>query len=74
MIELNQYSIMLKAKRLEQGLSQKEVAEQVGVSSSTVSNWERGRRLPNDEQKKRLEEVLKITGRKLTAKDILKPR
>lgn len=35
------------AFRIRAGLSQNEVAEQLGVSQDTVSKWERGVRLPS---------------------------
>ena len=42
-IALNSLSLFLKEKREESGLSQLEVAKQIGYSSPQfVSNWERG--------------------------------
>lgn len=38
---------MLTAKRRKQKLSQKKLGERLGVSSQTVSEWERGNRLPS---------------------------
>jgi putative transcriptional regulator len=38
---------MLMAKRRKAKLSQKELGERLGVSAQTVSEWERGNRLPN---------------------------
>lgn len=36
----------MRKKRLEMGLMQKEVAEQLGVNSWTILNWEKGRTEP----------------------------
>ena len=33
-------------KRREKGLTQSQIAELLGVSDQTVSNWERGRSIP----------------------------
>lgn len=41
---VNEY---LKEKRLELGLSQKELAEKAGVSSNTIYNIEKGNFSPN---------------------------
>lgn len=44
----------LKARRLELGLTQERAAEKLGVDESTVGRWERGRRMGDPEQRKRL--------------------
>jgi DNA-binding XRE family transcriptional regulator len=36
----------IRKRRLDLGLLQKEVAEQIGVDKTTIMNWERGRREP----------------------------
>jgi len=36
----------IKKRRLELGLSQKEVGERLGVTSFTVLNWEKGKTAP----------------------------
>ncbi len=49
----------LRALREEQGFqSQQALANALGVAQSTVANWECGRREPNYETTKRLEEFL----------------
>ena len=40
--------------RKKSGLSQEEVAEQMGVSRQTISKWETGETLPDIRQAKRL--------------------
>lgn len=44
--------------RIASGLSQKEIAISLGVSNPTVSNWERGERIPAGKNLKRLAELL----------------
>ena len=41
--ELNTLGDYLRKKRLDLGLLQREVAEQIGVDESTINNWERQR-------------------------------
>lgn len=38
---------IIKEKRLELGISQRKMAEEVGVTSMTISHWERGVNYPN---------------------------
>jgi len=47
----------IRAARIALGMSQQELADAVGVSAATVSNWEKGRSMPRT---KNLEEVEKI--------------
>ncbi|MBQ8885106.1 MAG: helix-turn-helix transcriptional regulator [Clostridia bacterium] len=42
----NIFKAQLKEVRKEKGLSQKEVAEKIGVAVSTYANWEQGRTEP----------------------------
>lgn len=39
--------ISLKAARVNAGLNQAEAAERIGVSVSTIKNWESGKSFPN---------------------------
>ncbi len=41
------FSENLKQLRIEKGLSQKQLAEKLGVAVSTYANWEQGRREPS---------------------------
>lgn len=45
--ELQTIGDHLRAKRLDLGLLQKEVAEQLGASQASVLNWEKGRLSPD---------------------------
>lgn len=42
--------ITLKAARINKGLSTEEVAKQIGVSSRTLQNWEKGNTFPDATQ------------------------
>lgn len=37
----------ITSERIRMGISQKELADKLGVSLTTVSRWEQGRSLPN---------------------------
>jgi len=50
----------IRAARVALGMSQQELADAVGVSAATVSNWEKGRSMPRT---KNLEEIEKIIAR-----------
>jgi transcriptional regulator with XRE-family HTH domain len=47
--------------RKENNLSQKELAEKIGVSDVAISRWERGTRIPNAENIVNLSNVFKIS-------------
>lgn len=51
--------IILHARK-ERDLSQKELAEEIGVSRCTIGTWERGMYFPSAEYVKILEEVLNL--------------
>ena len=50
----------LKEIRTEKGLTQADVARKVGVSLAGYLLWERGVGKPNEENMKKLKEVLKL--------------
>lgn len=50
----------LAALRKKKGLTQEELAAQLGVSTSAVGNWEAGLRRPRYETLRRLAEVLGV--------------
>ena len=50
----------LKARRKELKLTQKEIAEQLGISFQAYSAWERGVKEPSEEKVKQLEKILKV--------------
>ena len=49
----------LKARRKELKLTQKEIAEQLGISFQAYSAWERGVKEPSKEKVFQLENILK---------------
>lgn len=53
----------IKALRLMAGWSQKDMASRLGVTWLTVSNWERGRNIPQPAHREALDRLLQ----KLTA-------
>ena len=50
----------LKARRKELKLTQKEIAEQLGISFQAYSAWERGIKEPSKEKVAKLEKILKV--------------
>ena len=50
----------LKARRQELKLTQKEIAEQLGISFQAYSAWERGIKEPSQEKVAQLENILKV--------------
>ena len=50
----------LKARRKELKLTQKEIAEQLGISFQAYSAWERGIKEPSQEKVSQLENILKV--------------
>lgn len=50
----------LKAARVNAGLSQKEAASKIGVTSDTLGNWERGKSYPNAINIKQIETVYSV--------------
>ena len=52
--------ITLKAARMNNGLTQQEAADKIGVTVDTIGNWERAKSFLNDLQIRRIEEVYGI--------------
>lgn len=50
----------LKARRKELKLTQKDIANQLGISYQAYSSWERGVKEPSKEKVKQLEQILKV--------------
>ena len=50
----------LKARRKELKLTQKEIAERLGISFQAYSAWERGVKEPSEEKVRQLEKILKV--------------
>jgi transcriptional regulator with XRE-family HTH domain len=48
----------IKAIRKKRGLTQKQLAELLGVKQQNVSDWERGERSPSVKNLKKLSEIL----------------
>lgn len=53
-------NMSLRAARVNKGLSQKEAAEQLGVSKDTIGNWEKGKTYPDVQQLKKIEKLYGI--------------
>lgn len=54
------YATRLRAARERRGLTQAQVAYQIGVAYSTVSAWERARQKPQDPHAKAVRELLGV--------------
>ena len=50
----------LKARRKELKMTQKDIADQLGISYQAYSAWERGIKEPSNEKVKQLEQILKV--------------
>ena len=50
-------SISLKAARVNAGLAQKEAAKALGISTSTLQNYEKGETVPDILTVRRIEEI-----------------
>jgi len=58
---MNDLPEKIKAKRLELGLKQFELAKLVGVSAPTMNDWEHGRTVPRGKNLYKLAQVLKVS-------------
>ena len=66
---MNQMKIgkFIASMRKEQGLSQKQLAERIGVTDKTISKWETGNRLPDASILLKLSQELHIDVNELLA-------
>jgi DNA-binding transcriptional regulator YiaG len=48
----------IKKKRMDMGLFQKDVAKLIGVSTDTVTNWEKGRTKPTKDNMLKIQHLL----------------
>ena len=64
------FADILKKLRAEKGLSQRELAERLFVTRSTVARWENGSRLPDASMISRLSRCLNADFSTLRRKDI----
>lgn len=62
----------LKARRKELKLTQKEIADQLGISYQAYSAWERGVKEPSKEKVKRLEQILEVPKGYFTETEIVR--
>ena len=53
--------ISLKAARVNAGLTQADSAERIGVSVSTIKNWETGKSFPNQPMIEKICEVYGVS-------------
>lgn len=57
----------LRKYRIEQGLTQAQLAEKIGVTASCITMWENGNRSPNISTLKKLAQILDCTVDELIA-------
>ena len=62
----------LKARRKELKMTQKDIADQLGISYQAYSAWERGVKEPSKEKVKQLEKILKVPKGYFTEIDIVR--
>lgn len=54
------YQISLKAARVNAKMRQKDAAKKVGVDTSTIINWEKGKTAPRADQLKKLCDIYNV--------------
>lgn len=52
--------LTLKAARINVNLTQNQAAKSLNVSNNIISNWERGKTLPNAEQIRKIVDLYKV--------------
>lgn len=62
----------LKARRKELNLTQKDIADQLGISYQAYSAWERGVKKPSKEKVKKLEQILNVQKGYFTENEIVR--
>ena len=61
----DKFNVNLKIARERKGLSQKDIAEKIGVAKSTYSLYESGNREPNVQTIKRIADILNVSADEL---------
>ena len=64
-MEMNKTGRLIERMRREKNMTQAELADAVGVSKQAVSNWERGKRLPDVSLIESLSETLGVRAAEL---------
>src|SRR5690554_1775208 len=67
----NVLALLIKEARIKKGLSQRAIAEKIGVPYQHFQNWEYGKWTPNNKNLKKLSEVLEIDLSSITLDDII---
>lgn len=60
MLDVTRTAMLIKRGREEAGLTQDQLAEKIHVTKQAVSNWERGKNLPDEGLRDQIEQVLQI--------------
>ena len=55
------FQISLAAARVNAGLTQEEVARNLGISKNTLINWEKGKSIPRATQMQKMCEIYNIS-------------
>lgn len=63
MAQYSQFSQLLRALRVNRGVSQQQLAERTGLSTSTVQSYEQGRRLPDSAHVEQIRRALELDER-----------
>lgn len=54
------FNVLLRQLRVEKGLSQKQLAKEVGIANTTISDYETGKYLPNTEYLSRFSDFFNV--------------
>jgi transcriptional regulator with XRE-family HTH domain len=59
-IDRSQIGQLIRQLRLEMGLTQEQLARELGVTYSSVNRWENGRSKPSPLARQKIEQMLKL--------------
>lgn len=71
-MDLSKNAKLIKELRVSQNLTQKDLAEKLGICAKTVSKWENGRGFPDVSYVSKLAEILHVSTDSLLSGDIIK--
>ena len=60
MLDVTIMGLRIRTGREKQGLTQEQLAERLHVTKQAVSNWERGKNIPEESIRETVESILKI--------------